>query len=137
MRLLRISRIMSDTVGAAAPRSTFNVNHTSTGSVARRRLRDASTILCLDFGSQTSHLILQRIRALNVRCEMLGSATKLVDLTWKPAGIILSGGLDAMNFRSMIQGLSLTTQLGPSSVYSEEAPRKPIISLALRSLSQS
>ncbi|KAG5990588.1 GMP synthase (glutamine-hydrolyzing) [Claviceps spartinae] len=60
------------------------------------------TILVLDFGSQTSHLILRRLRALNVYTEMLPCNTKLADLTWKPKGIILSGG--------------------PSSVYDEGSP---------------
>ncbi|KAG5932569.1 GMP synthase (glutamine-hydrolyzing) [Claviceps sorghi] len=49
------------------------------------------TILVLDFGSQTSHLILRRLRSLNVYTEMLPCNTKLADLTWKPKGIILSG----------------------------------------------
>ncbi|KAG6013467.1 GMP synthase (glutamine-hydrolyzing) [Claviceps pusilla] len=60
------------------------------------------TILVLDFGSQTSHLILRRLRPLNVYTEMLPCNTKLADLTWKPKGIILSGG--------------------PSSVYDEGSP---------------
>ncbi|OAA57540.1 GMP synthase [Niveomyces insectorum RCEF 264] len=60
------------------------------------------TILVLDFGSQTSHLILRRLRALNVYAEMLPCTTKLADLTWKPKGIVLSGG--------------------PSSVYDEGSP---------------
>ncbi|KAG5984963.1 GMP synthase (glutamine-hydrolyzing) [Claviceps digitariae] len=60
------------------------------------------TILVLDFGSQTSHLILRRLRSLNVYTEMLPCNTKLADLTWKPKGIILSGG--------------------PSSVYDEGSP---------------
>ncbi|OIW31956.1 GMP synthase [Coniochaeta ligniaria NRRL 30616] len=60
------------------------------------------TILVLDFGSQTSHLILRRLRALSVYTEMLPCTTKLADLTWKPKGVILSGG--------------------PSSVYDEGSP---------------
>ncbi|KAJ9149398.1 GMP synthase [Pleurostoma richardsiae] len=60
------------------------------------------TILVLDFGSQTSHLILRRLRALNVYAEMLPCTAKLADQTWKPKGIILSGG--------------------PSSVYDEGSP---------------
>ncbi|KAL2111140.1 hypothetical protein VUR80DRAFT_239 [Thermomyces stellatus] len=75
---------MSDITEAAAPHSTFD------------------TILVLDFGSQTSHLILRRLRSLKVYAEMLSCTTKLADLTWKPVGIILSGG--------------------PSSVYDEGAP---------------
>ncbi|KAI0158570.1 GMP synthase [Pestalotiopsis sp. NC0098] len=68
----------------AAPHSTFD------------------TILVLDFGSQTSHLILRRLRSLNVYAEMLPCTTKLAELSWKPVGIILSGG--------------------PSSVYDEVSP---------------
>ncbi|KIH89405.1 hypothetical protein SPBR_07778 [Sporothrix brasiliensis 5110] len=60
------------------------------------------TILVLDFGSQTSHLILRRLRGLNVYAEMLPCTTKLADLPFKPKGIILSGG--------------------PSSVYDEGSP---------------
>ncbi|KAH8172108.1 glutamine amidotransferase class-I domain-containing protein [Sarocladium implicatum] len=75
---------MGETTEAAAPHNVFD------------------TILVLDFGSQTSHLILRRLRSLKVYAEMLSCTTKLADLTWKPAGIILSGG--------------------PSSVYDEGAP---------------
>ncbi|RKU42965.1 GMP synthase (glutamine-hydrolyzing) [Coniochaeta pulveracea] len=50
------------------------------------------TILLLDFGSQTSHLILRCLRSLNVFCEMLPCTTKAADLTWSPKGIIFSGG---------------------------------------------
>lgn len=57
----------------------------------------------LDFGSQTSHLILRRLRGLNVYAEMLPCTTKLAELPFKPKGIILSGG--------------------PSSVYDEGSPR--------------
>lgn len=60
------------------------------------------TILVLDFGSQTSHLILRRLRSLNVYAEMLPCTTKLAELPFKPKGIILSGG--------------------PSSVYDEGSP---------------
>ncbi|KAM4066470.1 glutamine amidotransferase class-I domain-containing protein [Hirsutella rhossiliensis] len=60
------------------------------------------TLLVLDFGSQTSHLIIRRLRALNVYAEMLPCTTKLRDLAWTPVGIILSGG--------------------PSSVYDQGAP---------------
>ncbi|RYC56397.1 hypothetical protein CHU98_g9810 [Xylaria longipes] len=72
------------TAEAAAPHSTFD------------------TVLVLDFGSQTSHLILRRLRSLNVYAEMLPCTTKLADLDWTPVGIVLSGG--------------------PSSVYDEGAP---------------
>ncbi|KAL9489361.1 hypothetical protein ACSS6W_001638 [Trichoderma asperelloides] len=60
------------------------------------------TILVLDFGSQTSHLILRRLRALSVYAEMLPCTAKLAELPWKPKGIVLSGG--------------------PSSVYDEGSP---------------
>lgn len=49
------------------------------------------TILLLDFGSQTSSLILRCLRSFNVFCEILPCTTKLEDLTWSPKGIILSG----------------------------------------------
>ncbi|KAK7923242.1 GMP synthase [Apiospora marii] len=60
------------------------------------------TILVLDFGSQTSHLILRRLRALGVFTELLPCNTKIAELTWKPKGIVFSGG--------------------PSSVYDEGSP---------------
>ncbi|OKL61054.1 GMP synthase [Talaromyces atroroseus] len=60
------------------------------------------TILVLDFGSQTSHLILRRLRALGVFAELLPCTTKIADLSWKPKGIVFSGG--------------------PSSVYDEGSP---------------
>ncbi|KJZ76819.1 GMP synthase [Hirsutella minnesotensis 3608] len=60
------------------------------------------TILTLDFGSQLTHLITRRLRELNVYSEMLPCTTKLSDLSWKPKGIILSGG--------------------PNSVYEKDAP---------------
>ncbi|KAJ5817965.1 GMP synthase [Penicillium robsamsonii] len=60
------------------------------------------TILVLDFGSQTSHLILRRLRSLGVFAELLPCTTKIADLTWKPKGIVFSGG--------------------PSSVYDEGSP---------------
>ncbi|CAI7613015.1 unnamed protein product [Penicillium pancosmium] len=50
------------------------------------------TILVLDFGSQTSHLILRRLRSLGVFAELLPCTTKIADLTWKPKGIVFSGG---------------------------------------------
>ncbi|KAH6685729.1 GMP synthase [Plectosphaerella plurivora] len=60
------------------------------------------TVLILDFGSQTSHLILRRLRSLNVYSEMLPCTTPLDSLPFKPKGIVLSGG--------------------PSSVYDKDAP---------------
>ena len=60
------------------------------------------TILVLDFGSQYSHLITRRLRELNVYSEMLPCTQKMSDLTWRPKGIILSGG--------------------PYSVYEQNAP---------------
>jgi GMP synthase (glutamine-hydrolysing) A subunit len=60
------------------------------------------TILILDFGSQYSHLITRRCRELNVYCEMLPCTQKISELSWKPAGVILSGS--------------------PYSVYDSDAP---------------
>lgn len=60
------------------------------------------TILILDFGSQYSHLITRRLREINVYCEMLPCTQKIAELTWKPKGVILSGG--------------------PYSVYDKDAP---------------
>lgn len=60
------------------------------------------TILVLDFGSQYTHLITRRLRELNVYSELLPCTQKLSELTWKPKGVILSGG--------------------PYSVYSDNAP---------------
>lgn len=85
----------------------------------------------LDFGSQTSHLILRRLRGLNVYAEMLPCTTKLADLPFKPKGIILSGG----GFPKGI-GIHLEPQEGgrlanpfpgPSSVYDEGSPRKTLL----------
>ncbi|KAI9750868.1 MAG: U2 snRNP complex subunit [Chaenotheca gracillima] len=59
-------------------------------STESERLFD--TILVLDFGSQYSHLITRRLRELNVFSEMLPCTQKLQDLSFKPKGIILSGG---------------------------------------------
>ncbi|KAH8159045.1 hypothetical protein CIB48_g9205 [Xylaria polymorpha] len=55
------------------------------------------TILVLDFGSQTSHLILRRLRALGVFAELLPCTTKVADLPWKPKGIVFSGGMKSLN----------------------------------------
>ncbi|KAL6941817.1 GMP synthase (glutamine-hydrolyzing) [Hanseniaspora osmophila] len=60
------------------------------------------TILVLDFGSQYSHLITRRLREFNIYAEMLPCTQKIKDLTWKPKGVILSGG--------------------PYSVYAADAP---------------
>ncbi|OWP06440.1 hypothetical protein B2J93_9213 [Marssonina coronariae] len=50
------------------------------------------TILVLDFGSQYTHLITRRLRELNIYSEMLPCTQKLSEISWKPKGIILSGG---------------------------------------------
>ncbi|CCF55852.1 hypothetical protein KAFR_0A04170 [Kazachstania africana CBS 2517] len=60
------------------------------------------TILVLDFGSQYSHLITRRLREFNIYAEMLPCTQKISELSWKPKGVILSGG--------------------PYSVYAEDAP---------------
>ncbi|KAL2671163.1 hypothetical protein Neosp_013737 [[Neocosmospora] mangrovei] len=56
--------------------------------------KNFDTILVLDFGSQTSHLILRRLRALGVFAELLPCTTKVAELSWKPKGIIFSGDVD-------------------------------------------
>ncbi|KAI8970354.1 hypothetical protein BDF20DRAFT_980126 [Mycotypha africana] len=61
------------------------------------------TILILDFGSQTSHLIARRIREFGIYCELLPCTQKMAELHFKPKGIILSGS--------------------PYSVYDHDAPR--------------
>lgn len=60
------------------------------------------TILVLDFGSQYSHLITRRLRELQIYSELLPCTAKVLDLLWKPKGIILSGG--------------------PYSIYEKDAP---------------
>ena len=50
------------------------------------------TVLVLDFGSQYTHLITRRLRELNIYSEMLPCNQKVDELSWKPKGIILSGG---------------------------------------------
>lgn len=60
------------------------------------------TILVLDFGSQYSHLITRRLREFNIYAEMLPCTQKISELSWKPKGVILSGG--------------------PYSVYADDAP---------------
>ncbi|KAH7880060.1 uncharacterized protein C8R40DRAFT_1066178 [Lentinula edodes] len=49
------------------------------------------TILILDFGSQYSHLITRRCREHNIYAELQPCTLKIVDLHFKPKGIILSG----------------------------------------------
>ena len=83
------------------------------------------------FKSQTSHLILRRLRALGVFAELLPCTTKINELTWKPKGIVFSGGMDSLDTRfAWIWDFygGLTELLGPSSVYDEGAPRKIAVS---------
>ncbi|ODA84223.1 hypothetical protein RJ55_02741 [Drechmeria coniospora] len=70
---------MTDTAQAAPPHNVFD------------------TVLVLDMGSQTSHLILRRLRSLGVYSEMLPCTQVLKELAWKPVGIILSGGPSSVN----------------------------------------
>jgi GMP synthase (glutamine-hydrolysing) len=64
---------------------------------------DTQTIVILDFGSQYTQLIARRIREQNVFSVVLPCTVPLAEIeTYKPAGIILSGG--------------------PSSVYDADAP---------------
>ncbi|VUC30096.1 unnamed protein product [Clonostachys rosea] len=60
--------------------------------------KNFDTILVLDFGSQTSHLILRRLRALGVFAELLPCTTKVTELSWKPKGVIFSGDVDPSVF---------------------------------------
>lgn len=71
--------------------------------------------------SQTSHLILRRLRAIGVFAELLPCTTKIADLTWKPKGIVFSGGMKSW-LHCLCPGL--TQIIGPASVYDEGSPRK-------------
>ncbi|KAK3181820.1 GMP synthase (glutamine-hydrolyzing) [Lecanicillium sp. MT-2017a] len=99
---------MASTADADAPHNSFD------------------TILVLDFGSQTSHLILRRLRALGVFAELLPCTTKISDLSWKPKGIVFSGG-KANTFNTIILcsvpiSDSIRNVPGPASVYDEGSP---------------
>ncbi|KAL8700053.1 MAG: hypothetical protein Q9201_005657 [Fulgogasparrea decipioides] len=50
------------------------------------------TLLVLDFGSQYSHLITRRLRDLNVYSELLPCTQRISDLSFRPKGVLLSGG---------------------------------------------
>ncbi|KAL8750850.1 MAG: hypothetical protein Q9199_006809 [Rusavskia elegans] len=50
------------------------------------------TLLVLDFGSQYSHLIIRRLRDLNIYSELLPCTQRIADLPFRPKGVILSGG---------------------------------------------
>ncbi|KAL8659201.1 MAG: hypothetical protein Q9226_000539 [Calogaya cf. arnoldii] len=50
------------------------------------------TLLVLDFGSQYSHLIIRRLRDLNIYSELLPCTQRIADLAFRPKGVILSGG---------------------------------------------
>jgi len=64
------------------------------------------SILIIDFGSQYSHLIVRRIRDLNVYCEIVSHNISWAEVSkLNPRGIILSGG--------------------PASVYEKSAPLAP------------
>ncbi|KAI9877045.1 MAG: GMP synthase (glutamine-hydrolyzing), partial [Watsoniomyces obsoletus] len=78
------------------------VNGVANGTSVNEPHQSFDTILVLDFGSQYSHLITRRLREINVYSEMLPCTQKLAELSWKPIGVILSGG--------------------PYSVYEEGAP---------------
>ncbi|KAL9102627.1 MAG: hypothetical protein Q9163_002242 [Psora crenata] len=72
------------------------------GSACEPPNRTFDTILVLDFGSQYSHLITRRLRDIHVYSELQPCTINIADLSWKPKGIILSGG--------------------PYSVYDKDAP---------------
>jgi len=63
----------------------------------------AKPLLILDFGSQTTHLILRRLRAENYFCELLPCNAKISEWPKECAGVILSGS--------------------PYSVYEKDAPK--------------
>lgn len=85
------------------PQSSPDIfNMAANGELPIEPHKTFDTILVLDFGSQYSHLITRRLRELNVYSEMLPCTQKLSELSWKPKGIILSGG--------------------PYSVYCDDAP---------------
>jgi GMP synthase (glutamine-hydrolysing) len=69
-------------------------------------------ILILDFGSQYTQLIARRVRELHVYCELHPhDVTEEFIRTFKPSGVILSGG--------------------PASVWEDSTPRAPEIVFAL------
>ncbi|ADV83874.1 GMP synthase, large subunit [Terriglobus saanensis SP1PR4] len=71
-----------------------------------------STIVILDFGAQYTQLIARRIREFNVFSVVIPCTASLNEvLSYKPAGVILSGG--------------------PSSVYDDDAPKADPAVLAL------
>lgn len=86
------------TTGKVNGNDTVKVNGHSPDGVNGNTIKQTTpheafdTILVLDFGSQYSHLITRRLRELNVYSEMLPCTQKLSELSWKPTGIVLSGG---------------------------------------------
>ncbi len=70
----------------------------------RRAAMDVETILILDFGSQYAQLIARRVREAGAFSVLLSPETSIEELaTYKPCGIILSGG--------------------PSSIHESDSPR--------------
>ena len=58
----------------------------------------ADRILILDFGSQYTQLIARRIREIGVYCEIYAyDAAQDAIASFKPKGIILSGGPESVN----------------------------------------
>ena len=77
-------------------------NDTRVGTSADGRRNDL--ILVLDFGSQYTQLLAQRVRENNTYCEIVSHATSAAEIAARaPIGVILSGG--------------------PSSVYDSDAPQ--------------
>ncbi|KAK2065945.1 hypothetical protein LY76DRAFT_640668 [Colletotrichum caudatum] len=106
-----IPKVSEDAVGALvaefskgdahafAPGQAYNMAST-TEMKAEASHNNFDTILVLDFGSQTRHLILRGLRALKVYAEMLPCTTKLADLPFKPKGIVLSEGPSSSTTRA-------------------------------------
>jgi GMP synthase (glutamine-hydrolysing) len=72
---------------------------TQTGEVfVGRKLPTEDAVLVLDFGSQYAQLIARRVREQEVYCEIVAPTIPAeVVRTWKPRGLIFSGGPASVN----------------------------------------